>query len=322
MFLGSTTRSEVGQPTSSAKFEITETALTAARSGSHETPICPACGLSEEFKRIYKGLDQCRKCEFVFFRDIERLDFAALYGESYFRGFEYADYLGEQDALRRSMCRHLVQMEKYENLRGNLFEIGCAYGLFLDEAKSRFSSVAGVDISREATTYARQALGIDASDSDFLTMDFGSRRFEAICMWDTIEHVPLPDRFVQKASELLTSDGFLYLTTGDIGSVNARLRGSRWRQIHPPSHLGYFSRSTITLMLSRFGLDVVGIETASYYHTLFNVLRTLELRGGAAATVARVGLRILGEAAAKRLGTWVNLGDIMFVAARRTRSGG
>jgi 2-polyprenyl-3-methyl-5-hydroxy-6-metoxy-1,4-benzoquinol methylase len=281
---------------------------------------CPACGSSENFTRIYKGMERCRSCGFVLFRDVSSVDFEALYGESYFSGSEYADYLGEQDALRRSMRRHLTQMARYRELGGDLFEIGCAYGLFLDEAKGRFRSVAGVDISREATRYAREVLGVDASDADFLTLDFGPRRFAAICMWDTIEHVPQPDRFVRKASELLTDDGFFYLTTGDIGSLVARIQGAAWRQIHPPSHVGYFSRSTIERMLSRLGLEVVGFETAAYYHTLFNVLRTLDLRGGAVAALARAALRVMGERAARRVAASVDLGDIMFVAARRRRA--
>jgi SAM-dependent methyltransferase len=217
------------------------------------------------------------------------------------------------------MRRHLKQMARYRELGGDLFEIGCAYGLFLDEAKSRFHSVSGVDISREATTYAREVLGVDASAADFLTMDFGPRRFAAICMWDTIEHVPQPDRFVRKATELLTDDGFFYLTTGDIGSLVARIQGAGWRQIHPPSHVGYFSRSTIERMLSRFGLEVAGFETAAYYHTLFNVLRTLDLRGGAVAGLARAALRLVGDTAARRIGASVDLHDIMFVAAHRKR---
>ena len=62
-------------------------------------------------------------------------------------------------------------------------------------------------------------------------------------MWDTIEHLKRPDLFVQKAAADLRPGGLIALTTGDIGSLNARLRGARWRMIHPPTHLHYFSVS-------------------------------------------------------------------------------
>jgi SAM-dependent methyltransferase len=278
---------------------------------------CAACGGPAAHVRIHSGLDRCIGCGFVVYREVAAAELNQLYDESYFAGEEYADYLGEQDALRRSMRRHLAQMRRYRPLGGSLLEVGCAYGLFLDEARSHFRAVAGVDISAGAVRYASERLGLDAREGDFLAMDFAVDGFDVVCMWDTIEHLPSPDRFVARAAELLRSGGHLYLTTGDIGSLNARLRGSRWRQIHPPTHLNYFSRATITRLLERLGFEVLGIETASYYHTLYNVLAALRLRGGSGGRAAAIGLSVLGERVTRRTGLWINLGDTMFVAARR-----
>jgi hypothetical protein len=63
---------------------------------------------------------------------------------------------------------------------------------------------------------------------------------------------------------------------------------------------------------------VLGVETAAYYHTVYNILATLSLRGGRSGVVARGLLRSIGERTARRCGLWLNLGDIMFVAARRS----
>ena len=46
------------------------------------------------------------------------------------------------------------------------------------------------------------------------------------------------------------------MTTGDIGSLMARWRGARWRQIHPPTHLHYFSKLTLAQLLERHGFTV------------------------------------------------------------------
>lgn len=72
----------------------------------------------------------------------------------------------------------------------------------------------------------------------------------------------------------------------------------------------------MTHLLDRLGYEVVGIETASYYHTIFNVLASLRVRGGTGGSIASTTLTLLGEKFARRLGLWINLGDIMFVAAR------
>ena len=44
-------------------------------------------------------------------------------------------------------------------------------------------------------------------------------------VWDTIEHLKRPDLFIKKINKVLKKDGVLALTTGDISSVVAKVRG-------------------------------------------------------------------------------------------------
>ncbi len=280
-----------------------------------KSPACRVCGSNEGFKRVLDQLDQCRVCGFVTFHAFSPDDLLDIYNEDYFKGNEYPDYVGQQDALRRSMRNHLKQMWRYHPRPGSLLEVGCAYGFFLEEARTYFKSVAGVDICTAPTAYAQEKLGLNVYCGEFLTMET-TKRFDVICLWDTIEHLVAPEAYLEKARQLLTEDGILFLTTGDIDSFNARLRGANWRQIHPPSHLHYFSRQTITLLLERLGFSVVGIETTSYYHTVFNVFASIRARDGIGSRIASMSLALLGEKFARRLGFWINLGDIMFVAAQ------
>lgn len=279
-------------------------------------PACKVCESAAGYERVHGQLDQCRSCGFVTFQDYSPDALAEIYDEDYFAGKEYPDYVGQQDALRRSMRRHLAQMARYNPRRDSLLEIGSAYGLFLDEARSQFTEVTGIDICESPTAYARERLNLNVSCADFLGLDFGARRFDVVCLWDTVEHLSAPEAYLEKAARLLNPGGMIFLTTGDISSFNARLRGANWRQIHPPSHLHYFSRHTITRLLDRLGLNVVRIETASYYHTAYNVFASIRLRGGAPGRVASLALNMLGEKTMRRFGVWINLGDIMFVAAR------
>lgn len=278
---------------------------------------CPVCATDAGFDRALGTLERCRSCGFIAYRGASPAELAALYDDRYFAGAEYPDYLGQEAALRRSMRRHLRQMARYTPLRGALLEIGCAYGLFLDEARAHFSRVMGIDVCAGPVAYARATLGLDVRCGDFLTAGLGGERFDVVCMWDTIEHLPTPDAFLSRAVSVLRPGGMLFLTTGDIGALNARLRGARWRQIHPPTHVSYFSRDTIARLCARAGLEVMGAETAAYYHTVYNVLASIRLRGALPGRVASAMLATLGERMTRRAGVWLDLGDIMFVAARR-----
>jgi hypothetical protein len=139
-------------------------------------------------------------------------------------------------------------------------------------------------------------------------------------MWDTIEHLLEPQAYVERARDVMVDGGRLFLTTGDIGSAMARLRGERWRMIHPPSHVNYFSRSTITRMLDRAGFQVDPIRSVGTHRDFLNSLHLLGLfskkpwvRRAAASTERLLSGRV------PPLGFYLNLHDIMFVAARRRR---
>lgn len=281
-----------------------------------ESTTCRVCGSREGYKSVLGQLEQCTACGFVTYRDFDQSELADIYNEEYFAGDEYPDYLGQQDSLRRSMRHHLKQMWRYHPRRGALLEVGCAYGLFLDEARPHFRRVNGIDICATPVAYAKERLGLDVTEGEFLTAEYAGGPFDVVCLWDTVEHLPSPEAYLGKAARLLGEGGMLFLTTGDIGSLNARWKGRQWRQIHPPSHLHYFSRRTITLLLDRLGFEVVGIESTPYYHTLFNILASIQLRGGVKGRIASLALSAAGAKLTRRVGFWINLGDIMFVAAR------
>jgi SAM-dependent methyltransferase len=279
---------------------------------------CLACGRTAAFAPTFAGLDRCAGCGFITYRpSTTDFDPTKLYDAEYFAGTEYPDYVGQQRALRRSMRRHLEQMKRYTKLRGALLEVGCAYGFFLDEASHFFDRVTGIDVATDAVAHARDVLRLDAREGDLLTADFGDERFDVACLWDTVEHLAAPNDYLARARDLLHAGGTIFLTTGDVGSLNARLRKEKWRQIHPPTHLHYFSRATMRTMLERLGYEVLGIETAAYYHTIFNVLGTLGLRGGLRGRVATTAQTLLTDRLTTRVGFWVDLRDIMFVAAKK-----
>jgi hypothetical protein len=133
-------------------------------------------------------------------------------------------------------------------------------------------------------------------------------------MWDTIEHLADPAAYLEAAFRLLDPGGWLFLTTGDVGAMVARLRGRRWRQIHPSTHLHYFSRATMTRLLTRIGFSRPRFKTAGNVHTVDSIFYNLKLRRhplGRLSDVAWVN-RTFGS-----IEITINLGDTMLVAARK-----
>jgi len=250
----------------------------------------------------------------TFAADVDELQLERLYGEDYFHGDEYADYVAEGPELRRNFRERLTTLERLQPAteRRRLYEVGAAYGFFLDEARLLYDDLAGIDISEDAAKYARGELGVDVVADDYLTASVGEP-VDLLCMWDTIEHLGRPREFLEKAANDVRPGGLLALTTGDIGSLNARLRGRRWRMIHPPTHLHYFSRETLGRLLDDVGFDVIHVETAGNSRSLRAIAYALlVLKAGRHGVFRRIErLRVLDK------GVTLDLGDIMFMVARR-----
>jgi len=79
---------------------------------------------------------------------------------------------------------------------------------------------------------------------------------DVITMWDVIEHLLEPQKYMELAKDILRPDGLLCITTGDIGSLDGRFRREQWRMIHSLTHLHYFSRDTLRLLLEKNGFTV------------------------------------------------------------------
>jgi SAM-dependent methyltransferase len=257
----------------------------------------------------------CSGCGFVT-ADLALSDneLKALYGADYFHGDEYADYVAEGPELRQNFRRRIETLLTYQpkNERQRLFEIGAAYGFFLDEVRSDYEHVAGIDISEAAAEFARTDLGVDVVAADYLKQVL-PEQVDALCMWDTIEHLRHPREFLEKASRDVRPGGLLALTTGDIDSLNARLRGRRWRMIHPPTHLHYFSSRTLVRLLDSADFDVVHLETAGNTRSIRGILyAVLVLRGGQKGLFDKVkALPGLSQSIT------LDLRDIVYIIARR-----
>lgn len=259
------------------------------------------------------GLQRCVNCGFITTgTELDSATLAALYSRNYFHGGEYLDYAQEKESLRVNFRKRLRVLESLAgSLRGkSVLEIGSAYGFFLELAQEYGMDAQGLDIAVDAVRHARERLGVRAVEGDYLALRIDP--VDVIAMWDTVEHLSRPDRYIEKAASDLRAGGLLAITTGDIGSINARLRGRRWRMIHPPTHLHYFSLPTLTHLLSRHGFQVVHSSHPGVSRRLHSILHGIFAKRTDAARGYR-GLKWL----LPDISLTANLFDIMFVVARK-----
>ena len=273
---------------------------------------CLVCG-ADAWNPHLGDLLRCTRCGFVTADVSAPIDTSALYGEEYFRGAEYLDYAADEAFIKRTLRPRLDAVRRRVR-GGRLLEIGAAYGFFLDLARAHFT-VVGFEVSAAAAAHARERLGLDVRSEDVTAASPASigGPVDATVMLDVIEHLEHPDRVLARVAEVSRPGALLLITTGDIGSWVARRRGRRWRLIHPPTNLHYFSRATLARLLARHGFQVRDVRAVpvvrSVRQTLYSILA---LRMGRPALYQR-----LARLVPPTLGFPLNTYDIMQVIAER-----
>jgi SAM-dependent methyltransferase len=273
------------------------------------------CCAGRAHSPLYRGLLFCRDCGHAWYPQIpENPDLERVYDKDYFLGNEYLDYALERSGLVRNFRHRYEILKRLHPSGGKLYEAGCSYGYFLRMAAQHFD-VAGSDISSHAVEQALKEVGPVVTRGDYLQVATEPEEADVVCFWDTIEHLPRPDLAVQKAAQQLKRGGTLAISTGDIGSPFARLRGSRWRLIHPPSHLHYFTRNSLERLLVRTGLQVWLVKRPWFWRNAQAVAyRVLCAKG------SRIGMsiyRLLLKSGCLGFCFPLNLYDLMDIYARK-----
>jgi 2-polyprenyl-3-methyl-5-hydroxy-6-metoxy-1,4-benzoquinol methylase len=148
-----------------------------------------------------------------------------------------------------------------------MLDVGCGTGLFLAVARRRGWRVTGVDANDEATAYARDHFGLEVRTGDFAAFAANGRGYDAITMWDIIEHSRDAIGLLEVARRALAPGGVVALSTPNQRSVLDVVAGTLYRvsggrvtapleKFYIDQHFLYFSPATLAGALDRAGLDV------------------------------------------------------------------
>ena len=178
-----------------------------------------------------------------------------LYGESYWR--EHMSDLGYPDIHARARtdlterCQYwLSVLLKHRLPPGGIMELGCAHGGFLKLASAAGFDVLGIEMSPQIAQIGPRVFGVDVLQGPLETIPLGHRVFEAICLFDVLEHLPDPIQTMSLAVQALRDGGLLVIQTPEYEPG----RGAAWTHFKAPEHLFLFSRASLDTFLKRLGL--------------------------------------------------------------------
>jgi 2-polyprenyl-3-methyl-5-hydroxy-6-metoxy-1,4-benzoquinol methylase len=238
-----------------------------------EQVACALCGADDTRPRHHKFnliVVQCNRCRLVYTNPrLPKDHLWTRYSEDYFWDEYMRDLEIGRDGrvdLDRFAVHHrplLTLFQIYHPPPGRLLEVGAAAGLFMKSAERAGWTVQGLEPLPAPATFARERLGLDVLQETVESAPFAEATFDAVAMFETIEHVLDPVAVLRAVRRLMRPRGLLVLTTPNWEALTRHALGRQWAVISPAEHLYYFSEATLTAMLTRAGFSWV------HYHRDF-----------------------------------------------------
>jgi 2-polyprenyl-3-methyl-5-hydroxy-6-metoxy-1,4-benzoquinol methylase len=235
------------------------------------THACMLCGAAE-FRTIHQKAHWqyrcCQNCRLV-----------SLHPQPTSRQFQahYRDYLphrneqiGQWEAMMRPVNRqsaHLIEVKSHTGGQ-RLLDVGCGYGFFLREMRSRGWNVAGVEISQTGRRHARDSGNIQVFSKPLERLALDDQSFDVVTLFYVIEHVLKPRELLTEVHRILKPGGLVLLRWPHSTPI-VKMLGPAARKLdlyHTPFHLYDFSPKTMEKMLHLTGFR--RIETIIAGHTL------------------------------------------------------
>ena len=235
-----------------------------------EEPGCPICQQHANTPVVTKNgfhYVRCQRCRAVYVHPLpppETLQ-AHYQNPAYFAGDEqqgYRSYADMHKALAPHFQRRLATLAPLMERQGRLLDFGCADGYFLEKARAAGWDIAGVEIAAAMAASAVRRLSIPIASA---LRDLSADRFDAITLWEVVEHLPQPVSELRTLYSRLRPGGVLALSTPNADHWQALREPAAWPAYRPPSHLVLFGASSMDEALTRAGFELAYWRPNYYY---------------------------------------------------------
>lgn len=228
---------------------------------------CPSCNnndFSLEMKKDYFDIVCCNICNLIYTNPI----FDEEHYKQTYKSKEYQNIvkeLGEESHLyrvNRFGKERVGILKKFlkNKQKINYLDIGCSTGFVVEAAKNSDWNAIGIDLNPSAINFGKQR-GLDLRNHSLDEVSFEEEFFDAISLFDVLEHLPDPKTIASQALRYLKSDGLIFIYVPNWDSASRILMDKEAHFIWPTHHLNYYTPKTITEFLTNLELKVEYLAT-------------------------------------------------------------
>ncbi len=224
---------------------------------------CPTCGSKEsnlEMEKDYMKIVRCRDCDLVYVNPVFDFDhYKKIYANE-----DYQEIMSElQEAshdyrVKRFGNERVEIMNRFigGNKTAKYLDVGCSTGFVVEAARNVGWDSMGIDLNPSAIKFGIKEKNLNLQNISLEELDIKEHSFDAISLFEVIEHLTNPIEILQKAITSLKDNGILFIYVPNYDSAFRILLGKEAHFIWPTHHLNYYTPKTIMNLLERLGMKI------------------------------------------------------------------
>ena len=203
-----------------------------------EAVPCPLCGADEPrplFEKEGFTFVQCGACDFIYVNPQLREDAV----RDFYEDEDHSTLIEQLVASSNDYRKERFGKERLDIVEsfakrspGRLLDVGCTTGFFLEAAAERGWDAHGMELNPYAAQVAL-AKGLQVRQEMIEEADYEPESFDAVTIFDVVEHVRKPVEMLEKIASLLRPGGVVLLYTPNWDCCRAAAPGRGL-----PLHLG------------------------------------------------------------------------------------
>ncbi len=241
-----------------------------------ERIACPGCGITGTHPFRGNDIVRCAGCDLVYLRD--RPDAAAL--EAYYRNVYGVGEPTAAPSVRLPANREVMEQDpsflgarrapllnaalsQVDGRARCIVDVGCGWGALLLGARERGLDGIGFEFTEQNVEYGRNVLGLDLRLQAFPEATLAEGSVDAITFVHSLEHVPDPLTYLEKAAHVLREGGALAVVVPNIASLGSTALGEAWPWLERDWHYTHFAPGTLRALAIQAGFEIVSCITRS-----------------------------------------------------------
>jgi len=168
---------------------------------------------------------------------------------------------GSPPRMHKKRLKKISRLAGLAPQRSRLLDVGCSSGAFLASARSLGYVGTGVEPAAKPVKTAKE-FGLDVRQGFLQDLRFPDETFDAITLFEVIEHVREPMTLLRECRRILKREGVMVIGTGNADSWTVRFMKGNWDYfMNHGGHVSFYNLMSLSKLAGRAGFRVIRKET-------------------------------------------------------------